>query len=578
MTICTVSRRNSRRPATRQLLENLEPRVLLSSNSLIAPSSLALSVQSPTSIQLKWTDRDSRAAGYYVLRSTDGSHFSQLARLTSVTVNSYLDTSALSGHRYYYEVKAFTGSVLSKPTNIAATVTPLVAPTNLTVTVSGAYLNLAWTANDANAAGYYVYRSTNNSSYAFLAQLSTTAYTDKSATAGATYYYKVLAVNALTTSPFSNIAFAQAPAPAPAPAPGPTGSVTIATRYGYELVVTGSTANDNILVVQSGSTLTITANGTTSSYAAPAAGLFIYTRGGTDAITIDSSVTLRTTVESIDAANTTIISRGANVTAWIDSTDAFTGTGALHLVASFAGGVSKATGAALANPTDSGTTTTVSRSLWGINPAASDVNQGSIGDCYFLASLAGFAGQAPAKLLQTAVDMGDGTYAVQFKSTFVRVSNAFSVGPFNGFKFAQPGANGTVWAMVMEKAFCYFRTGANTYASISGGWMSEVYSDLNTASSTITPTSYSDASLYSAISAELASGKPVTAGTKSSGTQLVSNHAYTIVSVSTVGGVNYYTVRNPWGVSGDSLENSAGYATLTYAQMTANFSAICLAA
>ena len=36
-------------------------------------------------------------------------------------------------------------------------------------------------------------------------------------------------------------------------------------------------------------------------------------------------------------------------------------------------------------------------------------------------------------------------------------------------------------------------------------------------------------------------------------------------------GTTHYIVRNPWGVSGDALENSSGYATLTYAQMAANF-------
>ena len=47
---------------------------------------------------------------------------------------------------------------------------------------------------------------------------------------------------------------------------------------------------------------------------------------------------------------------------------------------------------------------------------------------------------------------------------------------------------------------------------------------------------------------------------------LVESHAYTLLSVSNVGGVNHYIVRNPWGESGDSLENSQGIATLTYAQ------------
>ena len=114
---------------------------------------------------------------------------------------------------------------------------------------------------------------------------------------------------------------------------------------------------------------------------------------------------------------------------------------------------------------------------------ASDVNQGDTGDCYFLASLAAFAGQRPQLIRNSVADLGDGTYAVEFyskgKPVFVRVNDAFSVGSFHGFKFAQPGINGTVWAMVMEKAFAWFRTGANTYTSINVGWMSDVYTDLN---------------------------------------------------------------------------------------------------
>jgi hypothetical protein len=52
---------------------------------------------------------------------------------------------------------------------------------------------------------------------------------------------------------------------------------------------------------------------------------------------------------------------------------------------------------------------------------------------------------------------------------------------------------------------------------------------------------------------------------------LVGNHAYTLVSVSMTNGVSSYLVRNPWGVSGATIENSDGYATLTFAQMRANF-------
>ena len=128
---------------------------------------------------------------------------------------------------------------------------------------------------------------------------------------------------------------------------------------------------------------------------------------------------------------------------WCNTTDSFTGTGTVHKVASFAGGVSKALGAALANPKDAGTVMAVNASLWGTGPVAGDVNQGEVGDCYFLSTLAAFAGVQPQALRQMAVDMGDGTSVVEFYSNgtpvYVRVSDSFSTGPFNGYLYAHPG-------------------------------------------------------------------------------------------------------------------------------------------
>src|SRR5262249_54757801 len=149
----------------------------------------------------------------------------------------------------------------------------------------------------------------------------------------------------------------------------------------------------------------------------------------------------------------------------------------------------KALSASLKNPTDAGATTAVHASLWGDGPAMSDVNQGSIGDCYFLSSMAAFAQYKPSQLQESAVGLGDGTYCVRFFSgsnpVYVRVNDTFSTGGFDGYKFAYPGTNGSIWAMVMEKAFCEFRTGANTYASINSGWMGSVYSALGVTSNTI---------------------------------------------------------------------------------------------
>ncbi len=404
-----------------------------------------------------------------------------------------------------------------------------------------------------------------------LTNSSANSYVDSPSASG-TYYYKVEAFDSVATSAASNVvnkAFTS------------TSTVSIATEFGDELVITATGADDSILVSESGLTFTITADGSTFTDAATTAGLFIYTRGGTDTINIASSVTSDTTVETIDGAATSITSAGTDVTSWIDSTDTYTGTGTVRRVNAFAGGVSKAIGASLANPTDAGPTVNVSASLFGTGPVVADANQGTSGDCFFISSLAAFASQDPNVLVQSAVDMGDGTYVVQFMTgstpTFVRVSNAFSTGPVDGFLFAHPGPDGSIWAMVMEKAFAYFRTGANTYASIASGWMGEVYNDFGISALTIGPTGYSQSALYNLLTYELAHGDPVTLGTSLSPPDLVGDHAYTLVSAYTdSSGATYYVVRNPWGVSGDEIENAQGYATLTYAQMLANFTEGCV--
>jgi hypothetical protein len=352
--------------------------------------------------------------------------------------------------------------------------------------------------------------------------------------------------------------------------------VAITTRYGNELVITATSASDTVDIAQSGSTLNISADGQAYSQTIPAAGIFIYTRGGKDSVTVESSVTARTTVDAIDGAATTIQTAGANVSVWMDSTDTETGVAAgVHSVASFAGGVSKALGAALPNPKDAKSTVAVTnRSLFGTGPVIGDCNQGAVGDCWFISSMASMANQKPAVVQESALDMGDGTYAVEFyrngTPSFIRVSNQFTVGK-NTFYYARPGANNTIWAMVMEKALCYFRSGKNTYNSTSGGFANEGLSYFNLSSTTSNPSSYTEASLYSAISYDLSHGLPVQFGTTNP-PDLVSDHEYTIVSCYTDASGTHYVVRNPWGVSGDTLENNLGYATLTYAQLIANAS------
>lgn len=154
---------------------------------------------------------------------------------------------------------------------------------------------------------------------------------------------------------------------------------------------------------------------------------------------------------------------------------------------------------------------------------------------------------------------------------FVRVNNSFSVGPFSGYKFAHPGTSDTLWAMVMEKAFAWFRTGANTYCSIDTGLMSEAYTALGVRSNEFAPWDLSDDQLYSMFANGMQKSEAITLASDPSALDVVSGHTYTLIGVKKVNGVNEYVLRNPWGTAGDSLETSRGIATLTYDQLIENY-------
>ena len=580
---------NDRHSLNAPSVEVLEPRLMLSATGHPArhpklasarvpavAASLSASASSATAVQLSWTAVAS-ATGYNVLKSTDGKKFVLAARVVA-DVTSFSDTAVSGNHAYGYEIQSLNGAKTSQVSKAVSVTIPMAAPTNLTGTYQGTAIQLKWTGADASATGYLVFRSADGKTFSPLAKLTggaVNSFTDSAITPGRTYQYEVEATAATKASVLS--------APVVVAPPSTPDSVSISARFGNELVITASGAFDTVSLSQSGSNLTITANGASFTTSVPAAGVFVYTRGGNDSVSIDSSVTVRTTVDAIDASNTTVNSSGSNVSVWMDSADAFTGTGVVHSVSSFAGNVSKSVGASLPDPGDSGATSVAHLSVWGTGPVADDVNQGTIGDCYFLSTLTAFAGTNPSKLNESAVDLGDGTYAVQFisaqnKPVYVRVSDTFASGYFNGFAFAHPGANNTIWAMVMEKAFCYFRSGANSYSSIESGWMGEAYSALGVANTFFSPSSFSESSFFTMVSSDLANKKPVTLAALNA-PDMVNDHAYTLVSATRdANGSTHYVVRNPWGDSGDALEDRHGYATLTFSELVANFAEGCAAA
>ena len=578
-------------PAQEDGVEQLEPRTMMSVSPthlfemgslnhpavqvaapapVAVPSALTAQAQGSAAVLLHWKDNDAAANAYNILRSTDGKTYSVITRVIGGALDSYLDTTVAPNRAYWYQVQTVAGNRLSAVSAAVKATTGLAAPGPVVSSFSGVNVVLSWSDPNGTGLGYAVQRSEDGEKFTTIATLkagATRSYTDATVSGAHTYFYRVMAVSGAQSSSASAAVSVTTPTGA--------GTVTITPRYGNELIVTSFGA-DSILISQAASILTIVANGQTFTQMALAAGLFIYDRGGNDTITIDPTVQVRTTITSLGGGTDRITSGASNVSAWIDTTDSYKGSGAVHWIGTLAGNVSKAAGASLANPKDAGSTFKLSESLWGMGPAADDVNQGGVGDCYFLASLAAFAGVNPPVLTESAVDLGDSTFLVRFvkggQNVYVRVNNDMSTGPYWGYKYARPGANGTMWALVMEKAFAYFRTGVNSYASISGGWMGEVYTGLGVKNASFSLLQTMESAFFSMVSGDLAKGLAVTLGTGSSAPSLVRGHAYTLVAASIDGsGQTFYTVRNPWGVQGDALENSAGYATLTFAQMQANF-------
>lgn len=218
-------------------------------------------------------------------------------------------------------------------------------------------------------------------------------------------------------------------------------------------------------------------------------------------------------------------------------------------------------------------------------PSADDIHQGDVGDCYYLSTLAAVAKIDPMRIESQVVQLSDGTFLVQINENgtndFVHVDGNLPVWSNGQLAYEGLGAQNSTWAAIMEKAFAVVRTGADSYASLNSGWMSESFSTLGLNSTNFL--SYSNAgALMSILDQQLAEGKAVTIGTDSAVTgPLIGSHAYTVIAMTTdaSGNITGVEVRNPWGIDGvaNSSNPNDGYVTVTAAQAFASFAGVCTA-
>ena len=143
---------------------------------------------------IKWT-AVAGASQYEVYRS--GSKDGTYTLLGTTTATNYTDNKANAGYTYYYKVKAVSkvSSGANSYYSVVIGATCRCARPSVKITTVNGSPRLTWNAV-AGANKYEVYRATSkNGSYTKMFTTSNLSYTNTSAKAGTTYYYKVKAVS-----------------------------------------------------------------------------------------------------------------------------------------------------------------------------------------------------------------------------------------------------------------------------------------------------------------------------------------------------------------------------------------------
>jgi hypothetical protein len=187
-----------------------------------APSGLDGIAVSSTSISLTWNDASDDERGFRLERKTGGGSFHEVVTLDAGTT-SWTDAGLVASTAYTYQVYAFNrkgDSPASNTVTVTTLAAPPAAPAGLTATaVSTSQIDLSWTDNSSNETGFDVDRSVDGTGGWSLLTTTSANVVNCSNTdlpAGARFYYRVRAKNAIGNSANSNTADGATLAPAQA--------------------------------------------------------------------------------------------------------------------------------------------------------------------------------------------------------------------------------------------------------------------------------------------------------------------------------------------------------------------------
>ena len=168
-----------------------------------APGNVAAVALSCEKVKLTWSpSTDNVGVGsYIVFWGVSPLALSQIARIAG-TSTAYTNYPLTGGTTYYYAVEAEdkSGNISLMSAIVAvSTPAPPAAPANVAgVADSASKIGLSWSAAASGGLpiqNYHVYRGTTSSNLSQLVVLPQTSYTDRTVTAGTTYYYAVEAAD-----------------------------------------------------------------------------------------------------------------------------------------------------------------------------------------------------------------------------------------------------------------------------------------------------------------------------------------------------------------------------------------------
>ncbi len=204
----------------------------------------------------------------------------------------------------------------------------------------------------------------------------------------------------------------------------------------------------------------------------------------------------------------------------------------------------------------------------GQGPQFTDVNQGNVGDCFFLAALASTAKQDPSLIENMIQSNGNSSYSVEFQvggqADFVTVNNQlpnFSSQWSNGSNMQFANSSTSMWVPLIEKGYAQlmeqadvptYNVNANSYAAIDGGDSNGLTAvtgqsviEFGVSQDTTESSAQSD---LNTLQAALSAGNDVMLATNGTaiGNDWVSDHMYAVTGVDASAGT--ITLYNPWGV------------------------------